>query len=591
MNLHLRPRSAQGQRNWYVGEAGNSRLGDQSAQILDVRPDCHRSFASFESVLDQLSPRASAPIQEDVAFCRTIMKRCENIYGTPQDVTNDSRVDAVVFAVMRRISRESVLTGTLIDMGARLLNALLAERGGAGVVHLCHADRLDRPSLKIFARAALLLTEHDGFCWSWHTSLDPRNECTVTPFLRSRSALLRQIASLMAADVQGQERTIPVIATPESRTIREIASALVVQNYDACFLWGDAALRDPQADSVEVTRLLGLATINAGDEPGALALLRQAETQTTNSARRAHLAYLQGLIEAKRAYDVDRSDATFRRGLEFVATARAEDGDVPLERAWLLNGLALNESIRARTDSKAGAGHFKTAFQYVHEAFDLVAGGDSSPRTYLRFNLLANSTLLLEMQQAYQRAAALFESTFSDEFHTSAGASLMTFDYRLAALHARGGDLDRAAACIGEAETLSRSTPDWAMRERVLRAVGYIALQCENLGRARDAYEEGLALSLHGRFAIAATQHARGLMAVYRAAGKTSEADSVETELRRTEGLECRVDGSVPPPELPSTKLPAYIPELDLEGIPQIDMNRFLSALESRNPFVGAFTV
>src|SRR3569832_864942 len=104
----------------------------------------------------------------------------------------------------------------------------------------------------------------------------------------------------------------------------------------------------------------------------------------------------------------------------------------------------------------------------------------------------------------------------------------MTFDYRLAALHARGGDLDRAAACIEEAEMLSRSTPDWAMRERVLRAVGNIALRCGDLGRARDAYEEGLALSLSGRFAAAATQHARGLMAAHRAAGKSAEADSLE---------------------------------------------------------------
>jgi hypothetical protein len=192
--LHLQPRSAARQRVWRVG--GAERHAAPGLR-LDVRPDRHATFASLDSILRQLAPYATPG--EQAAFAR-IARYVED--ARPDDGAKASRgrllADSVTFAIMRRVSRESFYTARIIDLSARTMNAVLARLPDARV-YVGHADRLDRPTLKVLARAMLLLERRHAFTWVWQLDGDPTH---VAPeprdlFVASREAFMRQLLGLL----------------------------------------------------------------------------------------------------------------------------------------------------------------------------------------------------------------------------------------------------------------------------------------------------------------------------------------------------------------------------------------------------------
>src|SRR5262249_10005346 len=152
-------------------------------------------------------------------------------------------------------------------------------------------------------------------------------------------------------------------------------------------LWCDTLLTSNKDEDVaEGLRLLALAAVNVSKADEALHLLYRAEEMTRSCGQRAHLCYLQGLIQTKRCYDLSGSTAHYERGLAALRAGGSETGDLSLERGWLLNGLALNEAILWRRNPGA-AEHYARAFALEQDAFNLVREGDHPARIYLRFNL------------------------------------------------------------------------------------------------------------------------------------------------------------------------------------------------------------
>jgi hypothetical protein len=294
----------------------------------------------------------------------------------------------------------------------------------------------------------------------WHSESNPASGCASKSedlFLTSRNQLLRQMIGILTPILKrhpdATSLTRPAVR-PRSMSLYDISAALVIQNYDACFLWGEGFLQSGNdAEVAEGLRLTALAAVNIGNPEAALRALRLAEQLTVQPGRRAHLSYLQGLIEAKRIYDLSSSTLHYERGLSYLSTDSGGGEDLPLERAWLYNGLALNEAILWRRDPLAMERHAK-AFALEREAFSLVFAGDDPARTYLRFNLLANSAFLLEMQGKFDLAIEVFRKAFdlgSDASSAQRERWLNIMGYRIGMLHYRAGRLDEAYNLISVA--------------------------------------------------------------------------------------------------------------------------------------------
>jgi hypothetical protein len=581
---YLKPRSLPTQRTWRIGASDSSRSDGDF--WLEPELASHESFSGLRAVLSQL--RARNLVGDGVEALESYLTEAaprrddEKAYGRFLG-------DAVTFAIMRRVSRESVYTARAIDLAARLLDEGLA-RAGYARVHVPDVDRLDRPSLKAFARAALLLRPEDRFCWIWHSRSDPLSSGEDGGLLAaSRRRLLRQLVAMTRPrfEVEGDIGTLHVEnGEGGGRDERAIAEALVVQNYDACFLWCEELLRNGRASNRgEILRLLALAATNVGETQRGLALLADAEAATSEPGRRAHLCYLQGLLEAKRAYDLEESDRHYRRGYAILDGEEAA-GELDLERAWLHNGVALNEAVLWRRTQERR--HRDEAFRLEQEAFRLVRDGSTPARAYLRFNLVANSAFLVEMEGNFELAIELLSKTFDvTEGGTVSDVALRNgraaLGYRLGMLHYRAGERDQAARLLEEAAGQDLAVESWATRERILRALGAVQFDRGELTAAADAFATGLALCEDGRAAEGAFEHGRGLFAALVAAGRREEAEELRARLHDEEELKLFAEHADATtleerflPSTPSPKLPAYIPEIDLEEVPEIDLNRFL---------------
>lgn len=599
--LHLRPRSRETQRVWHVGAMQSTTSGTDSSDLrLAVCPDQHESFSSLRAILAQLKPYARSEHHNELTKIETYLREaCPELSESGPDTHGQLLADSVTFAIMRRISRESVYTARVIDLSARVINSILSQIPHCRQIHVDHVDRLDRPTLKVLARAMLLLETAHGFSWIWHSSSDPTAPSAGSSediFLASRRKLLQQLVGLLTPRLIRHAGIMPLTrpqVPPRKVSTYDASAALVIQNYDACFLLCDLLLHSGMDTEVaEGFRLMGLAAVNIGKVEESLHWLRLAEGMATGPGRRAHLCYLQGLVEAKRSYDSRTSTAQYERGLTALGADGKDGEDLSLERAWLLNGLALNEAILWRR-SPVDKQHYARAFNLVRDAFNLVRDGEDPARIYLRFNLVANSVFLLEMQGKYNLAIDTLRKTFDfglTETSTEKHSWRSTIAYRTGILHYRAGQLDEAYRDLQEAAEQDAAIESRLTQERILRALGMVTLRGKALTEAETLFTRGLEICGDARSAEGTREHALGLIAALLLGGKAQKAREVYETLVTEEGLEVIPATKLTLsqlhqdffPSAPSSKLPAYLPEIDLEAIPTIDISRFLSNASSR---------
>lgn len=594
--LHLRPRSFESQRVWHIGESHNVANRTNGSDFwLAVCPNQQENFASLRTIINQLRPYARTRERSDLDRLEDYLREaCPTPNASGDNTHGQLLTDSVTFAIMRRISRESVYTARVIDLGARTINTIISQIPNCTEVHVDYIDSLDRPTLKVLARAMLLLETSHGFSWIWHSVSDPTSTSdqeTADIYVASRGQFLRQLIGILSPTLKPHSG-VKALQRPNNQTLKvspyDISAALVLQNYDACFLWCNSLLESNiDAEVVEGLRLMALAEVNVNRLKEALSALKIAEEMTTKSGKRAHLAYLQGLIEAKRQYDLFNSMERYVRGLTTIDDSNEKDEDLPLERGWLLNGIALNEAILWRRNPSA-MNHNQRAFALEREAFDLVRDGTHPARIYLRFNLLANMAFLMEMQGNYDLAINIFDNTFAfqlDQSPTKQARWRSTIGYRLGLLHYRARRMTEAYQLIQESAEQDAITEIWATQERILRALGHIAIDRGAFAEAASAFAQGLEICRKARSAEGTREHARGLISTLLLEDKKQQAQEIYENLYEEEGLHLTrgsiLDFSELKEELRpsplSPKLPAYIPEIDLEGIPIIDLNRFLS--------------
>ncbi len=478
----------------------------------------------------------------------------------------------VAFAVLRRISRESVYTARVIDSAARVLLDVVHELE-VQLVRVLGVTQIDRPSLKVLVRVALVADSSACQLWEWQFDSDPYEE-DGSLRSRSRSELLGAVGEVLQMPRERSwRRAHPSNSNqlpPLRPTVQGLASDLVLQNYDRIFRAferGEAG----RFSAFDRARLIALSALNVGDVHFADQMLEESESMLDVATEVAHLAYLRGLIAAKRRYDLQLSDRHHQRGLKVVAGSSAMG--TSLEKAWLYNGLALNAALRWR---QSGTGReFDSAYELLMKSFSEASKLDCAASTYLRFNLVANTAFLLEMSGRYRDAAFAFEQAFSmDHLGQDLSAPL---SYRIGVLWMRANNYPVARRFLTDA--LEGCAEDWALCEVVLRALAELSKMSGDVGKAASYSERGGRLCLDARARRGAMHHVSTL---YGLLGLAAPTRALLAKLLQG-GVAKRELMAFAPRRVPS-KLPAYVPEVDLENLPAIDLNRFLGQSEGHLP-------
>lgn len=556
-SLLLAPAASQDRRQWHIGYAPPA--------ICDavVLPFCAstRSFASLREVWLALGPTFRNHRAYDFQRLDGYLQACDEV---------DSFASAgPSLALSRRISRESGPATRAVELSAHLLldGAAAAFRDRAIVFP--DVDQLDILTLRVVARAAVLLADHHKITLIFHSRSDPRDVRATGLAELSRADILLNAAQCgHFTFTPGDSSSLPTRAHGVQSLV-QAALDLAAHNYEATLLTcGDS--RTASGHTAEALRLSALAAINLGALDASNQLLLQAIDSTYGPGLRAHCYCLLALIATKRRNDLATSDAMIGNGLKELETRTAHPSDDAVERAWLFNARALNLALAYRQTGDLSA--FRAAHDLEVQASKIVASGSSSERTYLRMNLLANLAFLWEMAKAPQYSIEILEKVFRRKLDLGV-AETATLNYRLAVLYAKMGNYQHAAQVLDDVGYDSLPE-EWYVIDHLLRARTHVARKVGELDKALDFAKRGYNIGLAARSREAVATHAQSMLYVLARKGRQAEADELYAQLTAL-GL---THESIERPIPLRSKLPAYIPEIDLEDVPCHDTNARLSA-------------
>ncbi|MEU1160266.1 hypothetical protein ABZ372_05385 [Streptomyces sp. NPDC005921] len=306
------------------------------------------------------------------------------------------------------------------------------------------------------------------------------------------------------------------------------------------------------------------------------------------------------LLVTKRKDDTDAARTFYLRGLECLDELAEPGVDAQVERAWILNGLALAAAIDARETSDAERRDrlFQSAFELEFDAFRMVREMPGDSAFYLRYNLSHNLAFLLQITGRHRQAEEFLRSVSATMLGTGRPEFFVPHHYAIAVLQLRRGSHEEAAASFAAAVRVAHSLRDPFHLEKLLAAAGYTDLRrgdhpgaarhyrdaartarrlCDETAFAQDLAGLLWALTLQGarwdRHTLAAARiwYPEAAGAYDRGAGRDELADALTA-----------AGADIAPP---SSKLPSYLPAVDLEGLPGRDLNRFLAGITTReNP-------
>lgn len=535
----------------------------------------------------------------------SIARRLERVLtGDGEEFVPVSEVAAL--GTTRRISRESHTTALWIDRAARFLAealpAVAAEQGVGGepVFDAAAFDTWDRLSVRILYRAVLLARTHGT-----PFAVRGRLRHGLTAFLAGLSDL-PPVRICGAPDACAPDEAATVDLGPAGlaglrgrASLRHIGDALALQNFERADLLVRSRL-DTAADPDERADLIRLEAISqaqTGRVPEAVTSLRSALVAARRPELRAHVNYLLGLLLTKRSDDGTPGSVYYRRGLEIAETGPASEA-MTVEKAWLYNGLALVATMEAR---RKGAGEqeredaLRRAFQLEFDAFRLVRdlAGDSA--FYLRYNLSHNLAFLLQIAGRPEKAEQTLRSVSAAMLETGKADFLLLHRYAIGIVQLRRGANDEALASFEAAVETATDLGDPFYLERTLGAAGYAALRAGDCEAAARAYLRGARTARRLADTGAYPLHLAGLLWARSLAGRPWDAyeaaaarqwyplaAGVQAEGGSQEAVREALTLAGAEVVPPSAKLPAYLPEVDLEGAPGRDLNRFLAGLPSR---------
>jgi tetratricopeptide (TPR) repeat protein len=543
--------------------------------------------------------------------------------------------EAAALGTTRRVSRESHTSALWIDQAARLVAdaALLAAASeGHAVLRVDAVDLWDRPSVRILYRAAVVAAPGRevsviGRLRHWHplgecASLDvTANADDAGPLGVLRSGFLSAIAARPAVIVHtalAADRAEPpvldlrgiaerALAQDDDTLLRLVGNSLSLQNFERAELLIQAGLATCAArpggtvrpDEPEtVAHLLRLSAISAaqvGHIDHAMEKLDQAVSVARSPELIAHLYYLLGLISTKRHYDLDTAGKYYQAARRSIALTSEPSTQGRVEMAWISNGIALAAAMKARgsADQATREKLYNKAFQEEFGAFSLVRDLPGMSAFYLRYNLGYNLAFLLQITGRYQAAERFLESLASVLLAGRPDYGAL-FKYTVGILQLKDADYDAAVASFRAAADLSLSLRDHFYAERMLVALAYTQHSRGAHREAAECYREGALLARWLGDGETYLNHLSGLLWSI-TLGNLDYPDDVREAAEAwlpdvagafaaTSSPQQRIDAlrqGQAVVEVPSSKLPSYIPAVDLEGTPKRDINRMLAGVSA----------
>lgn len=522
---------------------------------------------------------------------------------------------AVAYAIVRRISRESLYAAVRIDQAARfLLTALrtLAARpapdrappryrlpgdDGRLTLWVPDADLLDRPSLRLLNRLHWLCEPADPIELVMLYRGDPLAPGDPPPdgvrgrLARARARLFERLHQEWRPATVRVAPAGPLLPEPltaarlpprDADPVAAVAENLVDHNYDRAYLLAELLLaRNPSPSRrADLLRLTGLCDANIGESDLALASLDAALDAATEHPLRAHLHYLRGLLHTKRRYDLTGAEHEYRLGLAELDAAPRQGPEEDFERAWLLNGQGLVNAMRARAlDGEARRALLHDVLRQETAAFRLARSGAAPRNVYLRHNLLANTAFVLEMLGTYDGAIEFWGRAFGpylDRPGSSYGFEAV-YRYRVGLLQWRAGRPAEARESLRTALRLADDAGDRFQAERISYALSFVLLDGGDHPAAIGELRSGLRRAWRLRDPLACREHAGALLLAAERAGRPRLAAAVLRWLRLTGHPALAAEAALPAPRPPAPKLPAYLPGIDLEPTPEVNLNVYLA--------------
>lgn len=589
-------------------EPGFQSFAGMHALVESIYPTVREEAPALAREYDQdvewlvSKPGPRADLEESDAAEPT-----ERSDAVPSDIPN-----SIIFAVVRRVSRESHHSAISIDRLAHFFleaHKACASLRGARTYVIGDLESWDRPSLRCLHRVTELSTPDDNLAFVAFTlplraSGEPGDDLqTRVTWARNRflsrlfsEPYARFLAAPPGARADGIRWPRPEVPRSTHGLFLEVGSALSYQNYERVYLLC-AELRgraESDEDEAQATRLAGLAHAQLGDLPAAEEALTAAARLTVSPTFEAHLEYLVGLLSTKRHYDLDAALAHYARGLAALEREDADPAEVAVERAWLWNGQALAYTLRAKQlgPSSERDELLRRSLELELRAYDLVKDLKTPAGSYLRHNLLANITFLLEISRRYEQAIEFWTRAFERYLAADSPAFRIAFDGRMGLLLARLGRFAEAIASLEHALEACRRTGDPFYEERLCLALGFVCYRGEDYETARDAFAEGARLAVRLRDPTALEEEVSGLLwTLVRSEGDEplqellewvcatppvrELGERVRAALGQTDAESALEAAEIALPT-PSPKLPSYIPQVDLEGTPDRDLNRYL---------------
>lgn len=560
-------------------------------------PEGFASFSTVETLLRGLTGRLGGlPDDLRAEHEQSLAQTVPAMIGAEASANGHFyNADRVGSAVVRRISRESIHLSDAIDGVARLVPELvdrLERTHGPVTLKVSHAERMDRPSVRVLYRMMQLAAR--PLRWEWRFAapvflgdLPEPGDFFARRFVRSRQRLFTFLADKLDPVIDGLptgEPYLPGTLPAGSAVDRAVADELVGQNYDRAYLRAREITRENDPETIaNVYRMLCIVDANVGEIDSAAECLERALHTATSTWLRAHCHYMTGLLLTKRRYDLDAADEQYRLGLELLGDAT--DDESKLERAWLVNGRSLVRALRSKAlpdDERDQT--VKRIFTEEAEAYRAVLDQDSAQALYLQLNLLANMTLLLEINQDHERAAFFWSQVFN-RFRGLGSEEQRTFEvafrYRLGMLLAKAGRHEEARTHLAEAVAVSDPDQRRFTYQRTLYALGYVQYRGGQHADALATFARSAVLAAELRDTSALLSSCLGARTAAHDPAEVSYWDSAVDRVAagRKELAETAAKGVMP---TPPPKFPSYIPLIDLEATPIIDLNSYLANDRSR---------
>jgi tetratricopeptide (TPR) repeat protein len=574
---------------------------------LVFRADADPLFRSYYAIQPIVSAVASIASREAPALVTyyshaiTEILEGERAASKPNQMfeDNDPRL------MLRRLSRESITLAHNVDGCARFLHAAQRECSslrGPWRIETHGLNYFDRPSLRVIARLGALARGPSNRAIQLISEAEEKlseaagtaaaSDAEAPDVIRtSRKAILREIGRLwnLTFDFHSDSLCGRVGNASSAEPNRAAwIEALRLQNYERayailCFVLSEAVTAN---ERVPATIVISMMLANLGDADTPIKLLNEASCVAKASSNYASLQYLLGLIKTKKTANLDEAEQHFRNGLEAIDAAPSLEESEVLERGWLLNGLALLRALRAKAEKNAASA--SKLLSILEGQADIVALSrlyDTEEFRYLHFNVLANTTLLLEGMGRHSDAFDFWRRAFEDSYQLNslskerANRGIFYF-YRTGMLALRSENGPDALISLRQALECSDSPKTYLLKSHVLYALGYAFEKHLEHISAANCFSQGAELAREAFDRSQSLLHTRALMRMSVELAVAVPAAQVAASGHESYFQEsCHPDthlesgGLLPPP----SKLPSYLPFIDLDPLPDRNLNKILS--------------